>query len=155
MKWTIQELRKLSRTQNNFHSTCDCKKYLTEDETDILDVSMVDVMGTFHVLDGQGLYVFELIITCELLMACAITLEEVIVPIHFETSLEFAKGYVDDNTLIIEGITIDLEPYIWAEILVEKPMKVISENAYDEYTEERVRLDENEEPINPFKELKD
>jgi hypothetical protein len=38
---------------------------------------------------------------------------------------------------------------------VEKPMKVISENAYDEYTEELVRLDENEEPINPFKELKD
>lgn len=155
MKWTIQELRKLSRTQNNFHSTCDCKKYINEDEMDILDVSLVDVLGKFQVMERQELYVFELEITCELTMPCAITLEEVLVPLHFHTTLEFAKAFIDDNTHIIEGMTIDLEPYIWAEILVEKPMKVLSEHAYDSYVEELVHLDEDEINPSPFKTLKD
>jgi len=155
MKWTIQELRKLSKTLNNFHNYCDCKKYLSEDDPDIHDISDVEVAGNFQVLGSEGLYIFNVEISCVLTMPCAITLEEVKVPLHFETSLEFSQTFIDDNTHVFEGITINLDPYIWAEILVEKPMRVVSQNAYESYSEDIVELEEDETSTNPFAGLKE
>ncbi len=154
MKWTIQELKKLFRTNNQFQSTIDCKKFLSEEDPDILDISDVQVKGDFQVLSGEDLYLFNCDISCELIMPCAITLEDVTVPIHFQTTLEFSRKFVDDNTYIFEGITIDLDPVIYSEILVEKPLKVLSESAYDEYVEERVELDQEDLSDNPFAKYK-
>jgi len=90
-----------------------------------------------------------------LVMACAITLEDVEVPLSFETELVFGTELVDDDVLPIDGITIDLDPSIWGEILVEKPMRVVSEHAYDHYSETRATIEADEpETANPFAKLK-
>jgi len=55
----------------------------------------------------------------------------------------------------IEGNSIDLDPYVFAEILLEMPMKVVSPHAYDHYEETVVTLDEEEKKeSNPFAKLK-
>lgn len=154
MKWTIQELKKLFRTNNQFQSIIDCKKFLSEDDPEVLDISDVQVVGDFQVLSDKDLYIFNCDVSCELIMPCAITLDEVTVPIHFQTTLEFSRGFVDDNTYIFEGITIDLDPVIYSEIMVEKPLRVLSESAYDGYEETRIELDENDLSKNPFAKYK-
>lgn len=154
MKWTIQELKKLFRTNNQFQSFCDCKKFLSEDDPDILDMSEVFVKGDFQILSREGLFLFNCEISCELVMPCAITLEEVKVPIRFQTTLEFAQTFVDDNTHIFEGITIDLDLVIYSEILIEKPLRVLSENAYENYAEEHSEIEEGIQSSNPFAKYK-
>ncbi len=155
MKWTIHELRKHHRTNNSFEYVLDCNQYLGDDADDLVDISPVNIQGLFSWIQQDKIYLFELKIQCVCTMLCAITLEEVEVPLSFSTTLEFAQEIFDDNTILIEGVTIDLDPYIWAEILIEKPMKVVSKHAYDHYQEDIVKLD-LEELIdnNPFAKLK-
>lgn len=155
MKWTIHELRKHHRTNNSFEYVLDCNRYLGEDDDDLVDISPVNIQGTFFWIEQENKYLFDLKIKCVCTMLCAITLDEVEVPLSFSTTLEFANEIINDFTILIEGVTIDLDPYVWAEILVEKPMKVVSKNAYDHYLEDIVVLDQEElSEDNPFAKLK-
>jgi len=152
VKWTIQELRKLSRHLHHIEGVIDVHSFLTPDD-DILDISDVRVQGEFHLLEQDNIYVFDLDVETTLMMPCAVSLKEVEVPLHFQTSLEFAETFVDDNTHIIEGITIDLDPVVYSEILIEKPMRVVHQDAYLDYHEEIETL-EDDENNNPFAALK-
>jgi len=155
MKWSIHELRKHHRTENSFEYDMDCHDFL-EPGTDLVDVSLAHVRGENYWDEQEDMYVFMLNINCHLTMLCAITLKEVDVPLAFDTKLEFAHRPIDDNTILIEGETIDLDPYVWAEILIEKPMKVLSKHAYDHYVEDIVELEEEEKlEDNPFAKLKE
>lgn len=154
MKWTIPELRKLSRTLHQFQGVIDCKRYISEDEQDILDISPVEIKGEFHLIESENIYVFDCDVSCMLSMPCAITLKEIEVPLHFQTTIEFAEKFVDDNTHLIDGITIDLDPVIYSEILIEKPMRVVAKDAYQDYHEEEIHLDEEDVSNNPFAALK-
>ncbi len=153
MLWTIQELRKLSRTLHQFQGVCDCQKFITEDETDVLKITDVFVKGNFRLIEANNIYLFDCNITCNVTMACAVSLKEVVIPLNFDTTLEFSQTFIDDNTHVIEGITIDLEPVIFSEIMIEKPMRVVHPDAYKDYHEEEVHLDEDESK-NPFAALK-
>ncbi|MBU1144851.1 MAG: DUF177 domain-containing protein [Firmicutes bacterium] len=156
MKWTIHELRKLSYTNNQFEYLCECDKFINEDILDLVDISLADVKGRFNIIEENRLYLFELHIKVTLTMLCAITLKPVDVPLDFETALHFSKTFIDDDTHVIDGITIDLDPYVWAEILVEKPMKVVSKNASNPCLEELATIDEEEILTdNPFNNLKE
>ena len=86
---------------------------------------------------------FDFNITTSISMLCSLTLEEVNVDLDFETQLNFSVEYIDDDTHVLEGITIDIDQYIFSEILIEKPMKVYSPNALDEYEEATAK------PVNP------
>lgn len=152
MKWTIQELRKLSRNLHHIEGVIHVKSFITP-EDDILDIKDVQLKGEFHLIERDNIYVFDLDVQTTLTMSCAVSLKEVEVPLHFQTSLEFAESFVDDNTHIIEGITIDLDPVIYSEILIEKPMRVVHPDAYLDYHEEIETLDEDE-TNNPFAALK-
>ncbi|HOP56799.1 MAG TPA: hypothetical protein PLH02_04235 [Bacillota bacterium] len=154
MKWSTFELRKLHRTDNRFAYVCDCSDLIGENDEDLAGVSPVNVSGTFEYDEIGERYIFSIDIACHLTMLCAITLDEVDVPLNFHSILEFASVVKDDFTLPIEGTTIDLDPFIWAEIMVEKPMRVLSENAYRNYREEIIELDEAEKMAdNPFAKL--
>lgn len=153
MKWTIQELRKLSRHFHHIEGVINLKPFLSP-EDDILDISDVQIQGDFHLIEQGNIYIFDLDVKTTLTMPCAVSLKEVEVPLHFQTSLEFAESFVDDNTHIIEGITIDLDPVIYSEILIEKPLRVVHPDAYLDYHEEIETLDEDDESNNPFAALK-
>ena len=155
MKWSTNELRKLVHIDNQFQYTADMKAFIDDKYIDLVDISLVAIKGNFQVVEDLDQYVFGVEVECTLTMLCAITLNEVEVPLHFTTDLVFGHKLVDDNLHEICGSTIDLDPYIFANILIEMPMKVVSEHAYDNYSEPIITLEDTEEKAkNPFEKLK-
>ncbi len=152
MKWTIHELMKLENVDNTFEETLDFTDYL--ENTDIIGISPVKVRGDFEIYD-QNEFVFYMDIDCTLILACAITLDDVEYPIHLTVEETFSITPNKDFHSI-EGITIDLLPIIWSNIILEKPMRVVRENAYEDFAEDLIEIDEDEDQINEaFLNLKD
>lgn len=155
MKWTIQELKKHHRTSNQFAYTLDCTRYLSADFPDLVDISLVSVKGKFSWIDLEEKFLFDLDISCRITMLCAITLDPVDVDLDFHTLLEFAQTITDDHTFLIDGVTINLDPHVFSEILIEMPMKVIGPNAESLEPADIVHLDPDEKADeNPFAKLK-
>ena len=149
MKWTTHELIKLEKIDNQINDTVDLTEFISD--TDIIKVSPVEVTGDFEIYDAEE-FVFYLDIKCTLTLPCAITLKEVRYEMEFSVEESFTT-YKNDETILIDGITIDLLPIIWSNIILEKPMRVLSENAYDNADFENVDFDVDE-PKNAFANLK-
>lgn len=155
MKWTTHELVKLAKSDNLLDFTLDLNRFVTEEQEDLVGLSKTRVTGDFVYDDVNEIFDFNLRIQTTLTMLCALTLKEVKVPLDFTSSLSFSTAYVDDDTHVIDGITIDIDQYIYAEILIEKPMKVYSPHAREEYQEVIETLDEDEKlKDSPFAKLK-
>jgi uncharacterized protein len=138
MKWTIHELIKLENINNQINETIDLSKYIKN--TDILAISPVKITGDFEIYDSEE-FIFYLNIKCTLTLQCAITLEDVLYKVDLSVEEGFTT-YKDDDSNIIEGITIDLLPIIWSNIILEKPIRVISENAYEKSDFENTEFEE-------------
>ena len=149
MKWTTHELVKLERLNNEINETIDLTEYTLD--TDIIRISPVEITGDFEVYEGNE-FSFMLSIKCTLILPCAITLEEVEYPLEIEVEEVFTSKQNDDSH-IIDGITIDLLPIIWSNIILEKPMRVVSKNAYEkvDFENEEFEIDED---TNAFSKLK-
>ncbi len=96
--------------------------------TDLLSLNDVKVKGTISLSYND--YYLSLDITGEMVLPCALTLKPVNVP--FSIKIE------DDYQKLIENIdefvkksenTLDIFPIIWENILMEIPMRVVSEKA--------------------------
>jgi uncharacterized protein len=151
MKWTIHELVKLEHVNNEIDELIDLSSYI--EGTDIVAISPVHVVGDFEVYDREE-FVFYLDIDCTLTLECAITLKEVLYPMNLSVEESFTTFQNDDST-IIEGITIDLLPIIWSNILLEKPMRVLSEDAYENFDLGNTEFEDEEDTQNAFAKLKD
>ena len=149
MKWTVQELIKLQNIDNKFEGILDYSSYL--DKTDIIKISPVEVKGDFEIYDSS-LFEFYIEIKCTLTLACAITLEEVLYEVDIVAEETFSSEKSEEYNPI-EGITIDLLPIIWSNIILEKPMRVLSKNAYDKLETEIIELDEDKSINNAFADL--
>jgi uncharacterized protein len=150
MKWTIHELIRIYNQDNTFESDIDFSDWI--EKTDIIRISNCHVEGDFEIYNNEE-FVFYMDIKCTLILPCAITLEEV--EYKIDISVEETLGTLKNEDFhIIEGITIDLLPIIWSNIVLEKPMRVLSENAYDNYTEESIELEADDEGNNAFSNLK-
>ena len=137
MKWTIQELIKQERINNQFEEELDLSSFIGD--SDIEKISLVSVKGDYEIYD-QTEFSFFLDVSCTITMLCAISLEEVDVKLDFSVEETFSTEKNDDFHYI-DGITIDLLPIIWSNIILEKPMRVISENADRSFEKENVELD--------------
>jgi uncharacterized metal-binding protein YceD (DUF177 family) len=155
LKWTIHELIKKAKNDNLIDETIDLRAFLKSEFEDLVDIYDTSVIGEYHYYQSENLFEFNLEITTKLIMLCSITLVEIPIDLNFKSQLNFSVNYINDDTHVIDGITIDLKPYIFSEILVEKPMKVISKGAYKKYQENLVELSEAELTDNsPFAKLK-
>lgn len=155
LKWTIQQLIKKAKNDNFIEEKLDLRNYLSDKQEDLTDILDTEVVGQYHYYHDDDTFVFDLHIKTTLIMICSLTLNEVPVKLDFNSQLKFSVNYIDDDTHVIEGITIDLVPYIFSEILVEKPMKVIAKGAEKSFKEETVELDQIEiDELNPFANLK-
>ncbi len=150
MKWTIQKLTKLQNIDNEFEGTVDFSSYL--ENTDIIKISPVKISGSFEIYDDD-LYEFFLNIRCTLTLACAITLVEVPYEIDIDVEEVFTTDKNDEYNNI-DGITIDLLPIIWSNIILEKPMRVLSKEAYLNQEEETSDLEVEEDINQAFANLK-
>jgi uncharacterized protein len=151
MKWTIQELVKLANIDNTYNEIIDFSDKI--DKTDIVKITPVIVKGDFEIYDGEE-FIFYSSVKCKITMECAITLKEVEVDLDFEVEDTFST-YEDENNYSIEGITIDLLPIIWSNILLEKPMRVLSEDAYENFDLGNTEFEDEEDTQNAFAKLKD
>jgi uncharacterized protein len=155
LKWTIHELIKKANNENFIQAKLDLRPYLSKEFEDLIDILETEVSGEYEYFQSEEMFSFDLDIKTTLIMLCSITLREIKVPLNFHSQINFSLSFIDDDTHVIEGITIDLKPYIFSEILVEKPMRVISEDAYEVYHDEVTELtDEEKESSNPFAKLK-
>ena len=155
LKWTIHELIKKAKNDNYINEIIDLKAFLNPEIDDLVDISKTSVEGSYHYYPDEEIFEFDLNIKTQLTMLCSISLDLVNIDLDFDTQLNFSVDYIDDNTHVIEGITLDLKPYIFSEILVEKPMRVISKGAYENFHEEVIEISEEElEETNPFAKLK-
>jgi uncharacterized protein len=155
LKWTIHELIKKATNDNYIDAKLDLRKYLREDFIDLVDIFDTSVTGDFTYHEVDEVFTFNLNIKTTLIMLCSITLEEIPVNLDFTSQLNFSVEFIDDDTHVIEGITLDIEPYIFSEIIIEKPMKIISSGAYEKYHEEIEELTEEEIiESSPFARLK-
>ncbi len=155
MKWTIQELIKNSKSNTGLNFKLKLDNYITEEIEDLVKISDTLIVGNFEYIEDEELFIFYLNIKTKLTMLCALTLKEVEVDLDFNSELNFSTDPMDDDTHKIEGITIELDQYIFSEILIEKPMKVYAPGALKNYKEDIYEMDEEEKvSSNPFAKLK-
>lgn len=140
MKWTIHELIKKHATNNKFSAIIDFRENIKN--TDIIAISDVLIKGDYEVYDSSE-FIFYIDISCTLTLECAITLKEVAYEMDLQVEEVFSTDK-DEESNTIEGITIDLLPIIWSNIILEMPMRVISENAYDNFELENTEFDDDE-----------
>jgi len=140
MKWTIHELIKKQATSNKFKAVIDFNDNIKN--TVINAISLVEVSGDYEVFDNAE-FIFYIDIKCTLTLECAITQKEVPYEIYLQVEEVFSIDE-DEESNTIEGITIDLLPIIWSNIILEMPMRVVSENAYDNFELDNTEFEEDE-----------
>ena len=148
MKWTIHELIKHVTSDPTFKFSIDFSDKI-KDVDDIVDISIVSVEGDYEIYDNEE-FIFYMSVECTLKMLCAITLEEVEVKLDLDIE-EVLTTYKSDDSILIEGITIDLSPIIWSNIILEKPMCVTKEGASLK-TDEIIEISDDEK-ANAFADL--
>ncbi len=77
-------------------------------------------------------YNMHLKLTGVMVLPCSITLKEVEYPFDIETDVKISnEDELDDEYVRINQNSIDIIPIIWQNIVLEIPIKVVSEDAYD------------------------
>jgi len=100
-------------------------------ESELLDLKDTKVSGMIY-FDASDSYALKLQITGVMVLPCAITLKPVDVPfsVSIDDSLENIYEEMGKKLKNIEN-SIDILPIIWENILIEIPMRVVSEGAED------------------------
>lgn len=120
--------------------------------TDLIELNDVSIKGEITKNNRN-----ELLINCEvsgvMVLPCSITLEPVNYPfsVIIDGNLEEMLEEINENSQKIEN-SIDIFPIIWENVLMEIPMKVVSEKAKDLKLEGdgwKLITDEKKEEINP------
>lgn len=102
------------------------KEYLKN--TDIIDITPINISGVIR-KDSSNLIYLNLLAKGEMNLPCAITLEPVKYPINIELNEQIDEK--DENNLKKDENTLELKDYLWENIVVEIPLRIVSEHAYD------------------------
>lgn len=122
MKWSLQQLHKLSISEIAFDFTLDFKEEVSHID-DVLDIADVQVTGTAqHLYDDR--FEFFLHIQTTLTLEDARSLD----PVEFMVEMDVIEVFdvenpYDEDIHLIEKNTVDLKDVIWENILLEKPMR--------------------------------
>jgi uncharacterized protein len=140
MKWTLGQLAKIQNFPYRFKETFLFKEHIHTID-DLIDIGECEVEGKLYRIDYDT-YRLELTIKVELVIACALTLNPVKYPMNIKVSEIYST--VDDKEYnLIDKNTIDLSEIVWTSIIIEKPIKVVSENARQILKERGINLDED------------
>ena len=122
------------------------------ENTDIIELNDVKIVGNLT-KDNLNEYYIDLDVEGIMVLPCSITLEPVNYPFNVKISgnLEEMLEEINENSKKDEN-SIDIFPIIWENILMEIPIKVVSEKAKDIKLEGdgwRLITDETNGNINP------
>ncbi len=164
MKYNISELIKNGNEPFDVNEKVDFSS-IASLHHEVRKITPVSIIGKGQ-LTGENV-LFNLNIKCELILPCALTLVDVNYPIdiHTEEVFTFKEGAkevdYDEDINIVKGNFIELAPVIWQNIIVNIPIRVISDNAYERVQKQGdnwqlVKEDNQENDIDPrFAVLKD
>ena len=140
MKWSLMELRKYQEQNLDFSEVLDLKKSLLDRDSSIIDVAKVEVKGFLRVEANDYLthYHVETLIT----VPSTRSLEPVCLPLSFDvdeifmTPEQFAKRdnlIPEEEILLLETQTLNLEESVIDNILLAIPMQVFAEDESDTF----------------------
>lgn len=139
LSWTVPELLQYKQEGFRFHEKVVLPLELFHSDPEIRRISPLDVKGV-TVFSKRSL-TFHLEVEGKMVLPCAVTLVDVVYPFHIRTS-ESYKHEVGNNQSVDEAegsfvhpVTdnrIDLIPALVEAILVEKPMRIVSDAAKDD-----------------------
>lgn len=145
MKWSLQQLQKITKFPYNFKLESDFHKFLDEikntgTETDILDVLSVDCQVCISKIDYQT-FKFDYDIKANLLLECALTLE----PVEYNMDLQISETYSknpEEEMYSFDGNSIDTELAVWSNIVINIPIRVVRRDAYEILKARNITLNE-------------
>ncbi|MBM7644247.1 uncharacterized protein JOD45_000440 [Scopulibacillus daqui] len=165
LKWTVPELLQYKSEGLTLDETIHLTD-LPSLDSEVRGVSPVDVNGVVEF--SKEAITFHLTIKGEMVLPDSVTLEDVNYPFHIHTSETFLLNHSAeieeaDHEVVhdIEENTIDLIPFIKEAILVEKPIRIVSDRnenprysgeGWDFVTEEerKKRIDPRLEKLKKF-----
>lgn len=128
MKWSLQQLKKINSFPYSFSTVFDLSA-ITEVREDVYDVNPVNVSGYITRIDEET-YQFDFNIDVVLSMACSLTLD----PVDYHMNENFSEVYStkdNEDWYKIEKNTIDLLEMVWSNIIMNIPIRVVREDAYE------------------------
>ena len=96
--------------------------------TEIRSINPVLVSG---IIKGtmNDLYTLNMLIEGSMILPCSISLQDVELPFNIEITEILSENIEEDQEYIkIEGNSIDILPIVWQNIVMEIPLKVVSQN---------------------------
>jgi len=98
-------------------------------DSDIRRLSSLDVKIEIHRATDSS-YNMDLEIIGTMVLPCSVTLKDVDYPFDIKTEIVLSNED-DDESIKISQNSIDIIPIIWQNILLEIPLKVVSEDISD------------------------
>lgn len=126
MKFALSQLRKFELPYH-FEYDYNLMENLKHKD-DILDVLKCHIDGAILHANADRVEV-ELEVDCVLKMQCAISLEEVIYPLNFSSTVMF--DYYDDDSYPIDGQTVNIDNAVLSEIVINLPYRVVKDEYLD------------------------
>ena len=150
MRFTLAQLNKL-QLPYEFIDDVDLKDDLIGLEG-ILDIKSLNVKGKIK-SEFNGIYKIGFDLQCVLVLECAISLK----PVGYEIETSFDEEFSlneNDDCFLINGQTLDTKEAVITNLLINKPVRVISDG--ESFDDEDDHF-EDEETVsnNPFESLKD
>ena len=126
----------LTKLQNRKENELIFNEVITLDEelyknTDIRSLSPVDVSINIHRVTDFA-YTMELNIKGSMVLPCSMTLKDVNYPFDIKTEVKVSNNDENDEEYVkIIQNNIDIIPIIWQNIVLEIPLRVVSEDISD------------------------
>ena len=133
MKWSRNELDRLVDKQLIIDEKISFPPESLERIERLRELRDVHIEGKGYFDPTAQRFYTDLQITGEMVVPCAITLEDIHLPLNFHASETFSFERVEEDETVIEvaGDVLDLYPTIFQLILMEVPWKVVKEGLRD------------------------
>ena len=128
----------------SFDDVIDFQDY-AKDVSDIIEIKPVHVTGEITVIK-YGTYKIRYNVDALLILECALTLE----PVEYHFEKEYVEVFSTEPTeedFLIEKNTIDLDNAVWSNIIIDKPLVVTRDDAYEILKERGIVINESEDDI--------
>ena len=142
MKWSVSQLRKLTTNPYHFSLELDFSNE-AENVEDIQNIGIALVEGTISRVDDD-IFRCTYHLKVELVLSCSLTLEPVNYLMDFEQ--EDLIGYANENyddVVEISGNTVDLNAIVWDNIIVNIPIRIVRDDAYEILASRNISLEED------------
>jgi len=146
MKWAIAQLIKQGSEIFEINELVDFTDILKKND-EIRKLSKVKVTGTGQ-LQGKKV-IFNIHIEGVMTLPCALTLDDVDYPYSMDSVEIFvldSESYQEgDDEYLVTGTTVELAPVVWQNIVLQKPLRVVKEGAYEELKKQGIELESEDD----------